>query len=83
MIRAKFQCLSVRKYKSNVWDTEGKNYTEGFTYEYEFQAVTGSGSDENKLFFASTPSGNLKMGAVREDLFEPGKTYYLDFTPAS
>lgn len=72
MVRAKFTCTSVRKYK-------GWNGTPPFLYEYEFQAVTGS-SEENKSFFASTPSGSLKMGAVRDDLFAPGQDYYLDFT---
>ena len=71
-VRAKFTCMSVRKYK-------GWSGTPPFLYEYEFQAVTGP-SEENKSFFASTPSGSLKMGAVRDDLFEPGKDYYLDFT---
>lgn len=55
--------------------------TNGFLYSYEFQAVTGN-SPENKQFFASTPGGNLSMSAVRDDLFEPGKSYYLDFTIA-
>lgn len=72
--RCKFQCVSVRKYK-------GWSGTPPFVYEYEFQAVTGN-SEENKLFFASTPSGSLKIGAVREDIFEPGHEYYLDFTIA-
>lgn len=73
-VRAKFTCTSVRKYR-------GWGGTPPFLYEYEFQAVTGT-SEENKSFFASTPSGNLKMAAVREDLFEPGQDYYLDFAQA-
>lgn len=81
-VQAKFQCTSVKKYANNVWDVEGKGYKSGFTYAYEFQAVTGT-SDENKQFFASTPSGNLTMAAVRDDLFVPGKSYYLNFTEAA
>lgn len=80
-VKAKFQCISIKKYKSNVWDTEGKKSVDGFLYSYEFQAVTGT-SDENKSFFASTPTGNISMAAVRDDLFEPGKSYYLTFDPA-
>lgn len=81
MTRAKFRCTSVRKYESNVWDEEHKTYKPGFNYEYQFMAVTGN-SDENNLFFASTPSGNLVMSSVRDDLFVPGKSYYLDFSQA-
>lgn len=69
----------MRKYKTTVWDTNGKNPVDGFAYEYEFQAVT-TASPEDKEFYASTPYGNLKMGAVRADLFTPGEAYYLDFT---
>jgi hypothetical protein len=72
--RAKFQCVSVKKYASSVWDKNGQNYQTGFLYAYEFQAVT-DGSAENKSFFASTPTGNLSITAVRDDLFEPGKQY--------
>ena len=67
--RAKFACLAVTKRK----------YYGGFLFEYEFMAVT-DGSEENKSFFASTPSGSLKLGAVRNDVFIPGESYYLDFT---
>lgn len=81
-VRAKFTCNSVRKYKDTRWDNGQPK--SGFLYEYEFYPVTGNPhtSDENKSFFASTPSGSLKMSAVGDNLFEPGKEYYLDFTPA-
>lgn len=79
MVRAKFTCSSVRKYVSTVWLNHQPR--QGFCYEYEFYAVTGE-SGENASFFASTPSGNLRMSAVRDDLFVPGKSYYLDFTEA-
>lgn len=79
-VRAKFKCASMRKYESTTW-TDGQ-MSQGFAFEYEFYVVTGK-DGENAKFFASTPSGNLKMAAVRDDLFVPGKEYYLDFTPAS
>jgi hypothetical protein len=72
--RAKFTCTSVRKYK-------GWTGTSPFLYEAEFSAVTGD-SEENKQFFGSTPTGSLKVSTVREDHFEPGKSYYLDFSEA-
>lgn len=74
-VRCKFECFSVTKAKS--WSGTGV----AFLYSYRFQPVTG-GSDENKQFFASTPSGSIEVGAVRDDLFEPGKKYYLDFSSA-
>lgn len=75
-VRAKFTCGSKRTYEN--WKHE-----EGhpFIFEYEFSAVTGK-SPENEQFFASTPSGSVKLTAVHDDLFEPGKSYYLDFTEA-
>lgn len=76
--RAKFHCNSMRKYESWIW--QGATHTTGWAYEYEFQAVAED-TEENKRFFASTPNGTLKLTAVRDDLFLPGKDYYLDFSP--
>ena len=73
MTRCKFECVSVRKYKG--W---GGN---PHLHDAEFQAVT-SGSEENKVFFAATPSGKLNVSTVVPDTFEVGKAYYLDITPA-
>lgn len=81
-VRAKFQCAAKQQAETTIWDDEHKNVTgTGIAYRYDFYAVT-SGSDENNKFFASTPGGNLSLYAVRDDLFVPGKEYYLDFTEA-
>lgn len=71
---AKFVCHAKTQRK-------GWSGTPEFLYEYEFQPVTGT-SEENNKFFASTPGGQLKMTAVREDLFVPGQAYYLEFKAA-
>jgi len=45
-----------------------------------------SGSEENKQFFAATPGGSIMLHVVNEKgmaVFEEGKEYYVDFTPAS
>jgi hypothetical protein len=76
-IRAKFKCVSEKKFEG--WGQSGE--PRPFFYDYEFQAVT-SGSEENKRFFAATPSGNIHLSTLRAGMFEPGKEYYLDFTPA-
>lgn len=78
--RAKFYCTSVTKSQGGKYNAEGK-YEQGVVYSYKFQAVS-SGSDENKSFYASTPSGQIELQAVRDDLFEIMKEYYLDFTLA-
>ncbi len=80
-VRAKFTCVSMQKYESNVWDMAHQNTITGILYRYEFYPVTAT-SEENNTFFASTPTGSLQMSAVRDDLFVPGQNYYLDFTPA-
>ena len=41
-----------------------------------------SGSEENKQFFDATPNGLIQLGLYREDVFEPGVDYYVDFTRA-
>ncbi len=52
-------------------------------YQIVLQAVTKS-SPENETFWKFTPSGKVEMFIRKEagDLFEVGKEYYVDFTPA-
>lgn len=71
--RCKFECVSITKRKG--WS--GKP----FLYDAEFHAVT-DGSDENKEFFAATPSGRLGVATIVSDVFEVGRAYYLDITLA-
>lgn len=73
-VRAKFTCYQVTKYRSG-WGEYPYHYT------YKFQAVS-NGSEENKKFFAATPSGSVELTALNAELFEVGKDYYLDFSPA-
>lgn len=68
--RAKFKCTEVSKRAG--W---GGNE---FHYAAKFSVVAGN-SGENESFFASTPSGNIEMTTIREDHFEVGKEYYIDF----
>lgn len=71
--RAKFTCNEVSKRKG--W---GGNE---FVYAAKFNVVT-AGSKENESFFASTPSGSIEVSTLKEDTFEVGKSYYVDFTEA-
>ncbi|KLK91468.1 hypothetical protein AA309_20130 [Microvirga vignae] len=43
--------------------------------------VTGD-TEENKAFFQATPGGSIELQVVKPGLFELGKEYYVDFTPA-
>ncbi len=80
-VRAKFYCTSVTKWMSQAHNPSTGKYEPCPVFNYKFQAVT-SGSDENKSFFASTPSGSIELSAIRDDLFELNKEYYLDFSLA-
>ena len=72
-VRAKFTCNSIRKHKGFGADP--------FVFDYEFSPVTqNSGAEENDSFWKYTPSGSLSLGSIKEDLFEVGSSYYLDFT---
>lgn len=70
MVRCKFECIEKKEFKG--WDKDHP-----ILYGYVFQPVTG-GSEENKQFFAATPSGRFEVGTVLVDAFEVGKEYYLD-----
>jgi len=71
--RAKFQCIEVAKRVG--WGGHP------ILYSAKFNVVT-NGSEENKEFFAATPGGVIEMSTIREDHFEVGQEYYLDFIKA-
>ena len=73
MVRCKFTYVSVAKRQH--WN-RGIGKT-AFLYEAEFSAVT-HGSAENEEFFEATPNGSLKVWTDKENVFEPGKDYYID-----
>jgi hypothetical protein len=80
VVRAKFRCISVTQLVGGKYNDEGK-FEQGVVYNYRFQAVGGD-SAENKSFYASTPNGSIELVAVRDDLFQIQKEYYLDFSLA-
>lgn len=44
-----------------------------------------SGSEENKSFWKWTPGGKVELLTINPEAasqFEPGKEFYVDFTPA-
>lgn len=72
-VRAKFVCSQVTRFAhpGNV--------------QVVLNPVMDSRTPENKAFWDATPNGRLEMtitNVAAADQFEPGKSYYLDFTPA-
>lgn len=75
-MRVKFCLNGIEKQKG--WGEHA------FVYNLTFYVVGGD-SEENKSFFASTPSGEIKIRTVNESVansLQPGQNYYVDFTPA-
>ena len=76
-VRAKFTVQSITRQKG--WGGHAEVQT------IRLQPV-GGGNEEDKKFFASTPSGQVELGVVTAEAgnyFELGASYYLDFTRAS
>jgi len=72
--RAKFYCCSVTLFSSDP----------GAGKAVKLQPVT-SGSEENREFWKYTPSGSIELSISNPEaakIFEPGREYYVDFTPA-
>lgn len=74
-VRAKFRCDRI------THSHAGKNYKQA---DIELNAVTDA-SEEDKAFWKATPVGSIKLQTVNPEAaqqFEPGETYYVDFTRA-
>lgn len=72
-VRAKFAC----NYKSPADSNGLVNITLSPVY---------TGSEENRAFFAYTPTGTINLGTVNPAAsaqFECGKEYYVTFEPAT
>ena len=75
-VRAKFRCQieNTRKHGPQP---------EASTRVYEFFAVFDDGTPENARYAKHTPTAKLEMTVDNPAVsFEPGKSYYLDITPA-
>lgn len=75
-VRAKFRCHTETHKKWGPSD-------EHVTRSYEFMAVYDTSVPEDQRYAKTTPSGSLTIQVDNPAVsFEPGKQYYLDFTPA-
>jgi hypothetical protein len=70
-IRCKFKCFTATKTVHYDGDK--------FLYCYKLAPIY---TDEDKEFFEATPQGQLEIGMLKADAFEPGKSYYLDIEEA-
>lgn len=76
-VKAKFKVTGVTKRQG--W---GDN---PFVWDIKLNPVVGN-TEENKSFYAATPSGEITLGTVNENAanaFEPGKDYYVTFEEAA
>lgn len=84
MVRAKFKVFYKGSHMNAVWGPDGRAKGEAEVHDIKLGPVT-SGSDENKAFYASTPSGTLELNTINKeaaDQFMLNGEYYIDFTRA-
>lgn len=82
-MRAKFRVSRLSKYIGSK-PKAGGGWDEAILDSVELGAVTGQ-SGENQQFFLATPVGRIELSVTNPDavgFFQPGKSYYVDFTPA-
>lgn len=74
-VRAKFRCMSVETFSTSVAAPDGQR-------TYRFSAEYDESVPEDQRYARYTPMGSLSITVTNPAvLFEPGKSYYLDFTP--
>jgi hypothetical protein len=74
-VRAKFTVQSIKR---DSWD-------QGRSGEVTLSAVYDQTTEENRRYAKATPSGSITMRVDNPpalEVFELGKTFYVDFTPA-
>lgn len=88
-MRAKFRCLEVTHRYSHTSDPGTPGEIDHRHYRVKLAPVyankNGATCEENKRFYAATPSGELVMEVVSAAAaahFTPGRAYYIDFTEA-
>ncbi|QTU64210.1 hypothetical protein [Streptomyces scabiei] len=75
-IRAKFRCNTETHKKWGPNDSQ-------VARSYEFSAVYDENLPEDQRYAKASPSGSLTIQVDNPAVsFEPGRSYYLDFTPA-
>lgn len=76
-VRAKMKCYSVERLKDGKPDTT--------MAEIRMMPVYDDNDPTNKSWSKATPGGQVSLFITNPeaiDKFEPGKSYFVDFTPA-
>lgn len=87
-VRAKFRCTSVETYSTGLQTSTvhlGGKSEERQTWPrtFKFHAEYDHRLPEDQRFALATPSGTVEIRVDNPAVaFEPGKSYYLEFTPA-
>jgi hypothetical protein len=86
-VRAKFQCQSVTHLIGSKKNADTGQYEAAAMRSIKMTPVYGNGdpNHENTKFWDASPSGQLELNVMNlgaAEMFEAGKSYYLDFTPA-
>lgn len=84
--RAKFRVQNIMASLQSIHIKDDKGVLQWSTAKVETVTLTPvvGGSPENDKFYASTPSGEIKIGIISGEVaefFELGKDFYVDFTP--
>lgn len=70
-VRAKFRCNSIETFAQNSGQ-----------HVYRFSAEYDADLPEDQRYARYTPSGEVRITVDNPNVtFEPGTSYYLDFTP--
>jgi hypothetical protein len=84
--RAKFVVQSITRSQAHIYGDDGKAVaTELQTVQMNPVYGNQDPEHENTKFWKSSPSGSLSLGCINlaaAAIFELGKEYYVDFTPA-
>lgn len=76
-VRAKVQCTNITEAIYDEW-LEGKP-TRRTSWSYNFKFAGGHETEENKKFWDYSPDGQLSIRAIKDNLYEVGQWYYLDW----
>ncbi|GGN46816.1 hypothetical protein [Streptomyces fuscichromogenes] len=75
VVRAKFRCNTETLKKWGPQESQ-------IARSYDFMAVYDPDLPEDQRYAKASPSGNLTIAVDNPAVtFEPGQSYYLDFTP--
>lgn len=91
-VRCRFQCQAVGAVIGGTIYEKKDDGTDDFTKAVGRQTLfnvklapihSSDPKSENKACWNSSPSGSLELNTITQDVFEIGKDYFIDITPAS